>query len=337
MKKSVLLSVTLAALASSPVLAQDIHFSQFNASPLTLNPALAGKLECTYRAAVNYRDQWRGIPALYQTYSAGFDIGVGKGRLGKEGNEAVGLGVLVMNDVSGDGGLSNLSANGFLAYHKELGEHSVMSVGFQGVYSQRGVNIGALLFGDQIINGTLYTVDGPFNEKMTYMDVNAGFHWSSFWEYFSFNLGGAYYHIMEPNETFMGDPNNTLGPRYVGHGGFSVAIGEYVTLSPSFLYMQQTETNQLNAGASLGYHMEDVALYGGVWHRRVRGAANADAIIALAGIDFANFTLGLSYDISVSEITEANNGKGGFELSLTYNGCITSRPNYHCPAFKPRF
>lgn len=337
MKKEVLLS-SLVALVSFTAVSQDVHFSQFNASPLTLNPALAGKLECTYRAVINYRNQWKSIPALYETYSAGIDAAVGKGSLGarKVKNEALGLGFMAMNDVSGDGSLSNLSLNGFLAYHKELGEHHVMSLGFQGVYVQRDVNFGGLLFGDQIINGTPTTMD-IYTGPMQYFDVNAGFHWSSFWDYFSFNLGGAYYHFLEPNETFQNDPDNTLAPRYVGHGGFSATLGDVVVLSPSFLFMQQAGVNQLNFGTSMGYHMDDLALYGGVWHRRVRGVSNADAVIALVGVDFYNITIGVSYDVSVSTITDADNGKGGLELSLAYNGCIATKTKVICPSFKPKF
>jgi len=64
--KRVLL-IAFALLLGFVVNAQDPHFSQFNASPLTLNPAMAGKVQCTYRASVNYRDQWNSIPAPYVT------------------------------------------------------------------------------------------------------------------------------------------------------------------------------------------------------------------------------------------------------------------------------
>jgi type IX secretion system PorP/SprF family membrane protein len=335
MKKGILLTLASVGLLAAPGFSQDIHFSQFNASPLTLNPALAGKLECTYRAAINYRNQWNSIPAPFETYSAGFDAAIGKGRT-KAGHEALGIGILAMQDVAGDGALSNLSLNAFLAYHKALGRHSVMSVGFQGVYAQRGVNIGDLLFADQIVNGTTTTLE-VFDPNFTYMDVNAGLHWSSFWDYFSFNLGAAYYHILEPVESFQGNQNSTLPARYVGHGGISAKLGEYIILSPSFLFMQQAAVNQLNLGSSIGYYFDNGALYGGLWHRRVRGGANADAIIALVGIDIANITLGVSYDVSVSEIHEANSGKGGFEVSLAYNGCIATKTRVICPTFKPKF
>ena len=56
-------------------MAQDIHYSQFYASPLTLNPALTGVNACNYRVGVMYRSQWSSVSAdPYQTPSISFDI-----------------------------------------------------------------------------------------------------------------------------------------------------------------------------------------------------------------------------------------------------------------------
>lgn len=41
--------------------AQDKHFTQFYASPLTLNPALTGAMDGSYRIGAIYRDQWRQV------------------------------------------------------------------------------------------------------------------------------------------------------------------------------------------------------------------------------------------------------------------------------------
>ena len=41
--------------------AQDNHFSQFYAAPMTVNPALTGLFDGRYRGIVNYRTQWNSI------------------------------------------------------------------------------------------------------------------------------------------------------------------------------------------------------------------------------------------------------------------------------------
>ena len=51
--------------------AQDIHFSQFYMSPLNLNPALTGVMNCNTRFVGNYRNQWASVlkSNAYNTYS----------------------------------------------------------------------------------------------------------------------------------------------------------------------------------------------------------------------------------------------------------------------------
>ena len=52
---------------SNPLQGQDRHFSQFYASPLTMNPALTGAFAGKFRIAGIYRDQWR--PALERPFT----------------------------------------------------------------------------------------------------------------------------------------------------------------------------------------------------------------------------------------------------------------------------
>lgn len=338
-----LLTFTLAALAFFSLQAQDIHFSQFNASPLTLNPALTGKLECTYRAAINYRNQWNAIPAPYVTYSAAFDAAIGREKFN---GSSIGLGVLGFNDRSGDGNLTNTTLGLSLAYHQRIGESSFLSAGFQGAFVNSSVDMANLVFPNMIgPNGVIAgSVSGEAYEPVQYADLNVGMHWSSVFDGFSFNLGGAYYHALEPNVSLLGNDDITLPARLVIHGGFTAEIGDYYSLSPSILFMNQAGAEQLNTGASLGYHMDEAALYFGVWHRyagdigAIGGAdnqfGNSDAIIALVGIEFSSLLLGFSYDITISEAAQANNSRGGFELSLSYNGCIEAKRRVNqCPKF----
>src|SRR5579863_8951550 len=88
--------------------AQDIHFSQYYASPLSLNPALTGNVNGVFRASFNYRNQWFNIPTLnsiapYQTYQASFDMPLLRDRLG---NDGFGVGAMFYNDKAGDGALT---------------------------------------------------------------------------------------------------------------------------------------------------------------------------------------------------------------------------------------
>ncbi|HQU60103.1 MAG TPA: type IX secretion system membrane protein PorP/SprF, partial [Saprospiraceae bacterium] len=67
-----LLIIILALTAATISQAQDQHFSQFFASPLTLNPALTGTFDGKYRVAFIYRDQ-----DPYKTFAGAIDLRFG--------------------------------------------------------------------------------------------------------------------------------------------------------------------------------------------------------------------------------------------------------------------
>ena len=83
--------------------AQDPHFSQFFASPLTLNPAFTGKFDGEWRLAANHRDQWPSIPKAYVTTSASVDFGIMKSRIPK--GDVFGIGISGLSDQSADAAL----------------------------------------------------------------------------------------------------------------------------------------------------------------------------------------------------------------------------------------
>ena len=56
------------------LVAQDIHFSQFNMSPVNLNPAFTGFFDGDYRGVANYRSQWSSVPVSYSTVSLQADL-----------------------------------------------------------------------------------------------------------------------------------------------------------------------------------------------------------------------------------------------------------------------
>src|SRR6266516_4793846 len=80
-------------------IAQDPNFSQFFASPLTLNPALTGKFDGVYRIAINYRNQWPTIFNAFRTYTVSADMGILKNRIPEY--DQFGVGVIGFADEAG--------------------------------------------------------------------------------------------------------------------------------------------------------------------------------------------------------------------------------------------
>src|SRR5690242_4564402 len=125
------------------VKAQDPHFSQFYMSPLTLNPALTGDMDATYRAGAIYRNQYGSVTIPYVTPSAFFDCDLFKG---SDSHSYLGLGFLILDDKAGDGNLSNLTLMFSAAYHQALDENGYfhLNIGLQGGWVQKSVNLNNL-------------------------------------------------------------------------------------------------------------------------------------------------------------------------------------------------
>ena len=331
--------------------AQDIHFSQFYASPLTLNPAMTGNLNGSYRAAVIYRNQWSSIPAPYSTVAASFDMPVVTGIFG---TDHVGAGIALYNDRAGDGQLNDLTAMASIAYHKALDQEAryFITVGGQAGWTQKSVDFTKLLFENQIVNfefdPTAPNGEPVENNTFNYFDFRAGgLFTGTINDYVSLYAGGAYYHFTKPEETFLvndqipGD-NNTLDPRMVFHAGGSIFVNDKFSISPSGLFMSQTGNREISAGAAFGYHFnqsnryrrggnqDNSAVYLGSWYRF------GDALVLLLGVDFKSFKFGFSYDVNISDLDIASLNQGGVELSLIYTGPVATRQKptkLYCPRF----
>src|SRR5271155_1875135 len=85
--------------------AQDPGFSQFFASPLTLNPALTGKFDGVVRVAGNYRNQWPAINNAFITSTASVDFPILTNKLPI--NDTWGVGFMGMTDKTASGILND--------------------------------------------------------------------------------------------------------------------------------------------------------------------------------------------------------------------------------------
>src|SRR5436853_6938673 len=104
MKKFLSTLVVSVALASVTN-AQDPHFSQFFASPLTLNPALTGKFDGTLRVAGNYRNQWPAFNNVYTTSTLSVDFSILNKVLPE--TDTWGVGIIALTDKAGGGVLTD--------------------------------------------------------------------------------------------------------------------------------------------------------------------------------------------------------------------------------------
>lgn len=310
---------------TSAVQAQDVHFTQFTAAPLIINPAFTGNFNGPWRASAIYRDQWRSVTSPFQTYAVSLD-----GRILNDltTDDYLAAGVQLYNDRAGDGNLSNLSALASVAYHKFLGAKvdKSLSVGFQGGYTQKSFDLTRLYFQDDFINGNFEPGAGGagpnLNNKVNYFIFNAGVSWAhAVGEKFSYVIGLGANNINQPLESFSRERNSEvgLGLRYTAQVGAIAYVGEKLSLRPALLYQSQSTATEIVAGNEFHLIVGDpefrnftTAVFLGGWYR------NSDAVMVSAGVEFKGFRVGVAYDYNTSSLKNASNGNGGFEIAITY-------------------
>jgi len=324
-------------LGAGSAMAQDPHFSQFFASPLTLNPALTGRFDGNVRVAGNYRNQWPSINNAFTTTTISLDMAVAQSALPDA--DRLGVGIMAFADKQADGALKNTYYALSGAYHKGLDEegyHSI-TIGFQGTLAQKRLNTDLLKFEDQLrSDGFTGITNEIFDARLVnidYFDLNAGFLFSGVAGYdVNYYLGGSLYHINKPKESFTG-ADFLLGHRYSFHGGAYFPVGEFTMLHASALYQAQAGAHETVLGAAIGFNVNNdmeytpVNFYAGAWYRL------NDAIIPYIGLEFNSFRFGASYDVTTSNLSSVNSARGGFEVSLIYQYKRDDRMKLNCPRF----
>jgi len=318
--------------------AQDIHFSQFYFSPMTLNPGHTGFFNGKHRVASNYKTQWKrasgGDP--YVTYSASYDIHVLDKMM--KAADMTGFGILAFSDKAGTGDLATSGIMGSLAYHRDLlGNGSqLLSFGIQAGMIQTGFDRSKLRFGDEILN------DAPAGSgqevfestSLVYADVNAGILYNYILSKTMKFFGGiSTYHLTKPKINFLANDENILSGRTSLQAGASIVITREWEILPSALYMMQKASNESNFGMAVKYRTDkDAAIRLGGWYRTW---SNSDAAIVMAAYEYMTLTIGLSYDINISTLRETSNGQGSFELAMIYiiESSKAIKQDIACPNF----
>lgn len=308
--------------------AQDVHFTQFDASPLILNPSNTGAFDGDFRASAIYRDQWRSAigAAAFKTVAFSFDMPVIRDI---SIDDYLAAGVQFYGDKAGDGNLSNMTAMLSVAYHKFLGSNAdkVLSVGFQGGYSQKSLDLSRLYFGNEFNEGNWNSgTSNEFDWLQTKTDgflINAGISYSqAIGDNFSYVLGVGVNNINQPLESFDSrqlSQDVGLGMRYTGQLGMIIGVNDRFSIRPAALFQSQSSTMEIIGGSEFHYKLGQdydlptaMAIYAGGWYR------HEDAVMATVGIEYKGFRLGFGYDYTISNLSQSTSGNGGFEVSLRY-------------------
>ncbi len=303
-------------------MAQDPQFSQFYAAPLYQNPAFAGGAYAP-RLIANYRNQWPSINANFVTAAFSFDHYIEKLNSG--------VGIMVVNDSQGPGRLKSTDVSGLYSYQIQLNEENFLRLGAQATYSNKSLDYLGLTFGDQYNNKGFIqgsTSADPFANStnitpIKFVDFSGGalFYNSKTW------LGLSMHHINRPNYSF-GTTESRLPSKISLSGGLKIPLAnpysgaanadKEFNVSPAFLYKRQGKFDQLD----LGFYATYSSLTAGFWYRGIPikkkniTRTNNDALVFLLGFRQDNFSIGYSYDITISSLGFSSGGS--HEISIAY-------------------
>ncbi|MFQ5335254.1 MAG: type IX secretion system membrane protein PorP/SprF [Flavobacteriales bacterium] len=322
MKCSILQLVACTFFVSS-VYAQDPHFTQFYANPVYLNPALAGTRLCP-RVQTNYRNQWPGLSGDFVTYSISADANA----------EAIsgGVGIMALQDAQANGIIRTTYLSAIYNYAFELNRFSTVRTGFKATWMHSNLDFNRLSFGDQIdpaYGFILPTHEINLGDVVSAPDFSTGiFAYSK-----RYYAGLAIDHLTRPQTGFWNDPGEYLPRKLTLHAGASFPIKAQAregVISPNLLYMQQREFQEINFGLYAGKG----AVTGGLWYRFSPGN-NPDAFILLFGLQSDVFTIGYSYDITISKLNNATYGSHELSFAILFD-CPPRKPKHRlpgCPSF----
>jgi type IX secretion system PorP/SprF family membrane protein len=316
---SLILSLCCTLFCTSLVHAQDIHFSQFFASPLNTNPANAGNFEGDYRVAFNNKNQWNTFTNAFTTFAGSFDTGFSN--LFFDGSKA-GVGIQLNNDMAGDGklGTSQFYLNASYYFPIDKNKQFNLGLAFCGGYVIHGINFNNLTFGNQY-SGEQFDPNLPAGEawaydKISYPDFGSGFN--LIYNYnpkLQVQAGFSVMHINSPGKSFYEDSDAYLPIKYTINATGEYNLKDDLWVEPQFLAMLQQDYREYNIGALMRFDYNPVSLQSIYFGALVR---TRDAGIVVFGLKYHNVRMSLNYDINLSKLSTISRGKGGVEFSIIY-------------------
>jgi type IX secretion system PorP/SprF family membrane protein len=285
--------------------AQDPFYTDQVFGYSSLNPALTGTFG-SLRTEAGYRLQWPQLAGNYQTATVAADMPTGYGNYGFN----------FMYDAAGGGTITTTREDLNIAVPIVFAKDStgkgklVIQPAVQVSIQSKRIDWSRLTFGDMIDprRGFVYnTSETPNVTTKTNIDFSAGL--LAYTNRIA--IGAALYHIIEPDEGFLGP--SKLPMRTVLHasgviGNTDAGQMNAFRLVPSVVYMQQADFHQLVFNATAHYR----------GFRLGAGIRTDDALLFNAGYSFWKCTVAYSYDLTYSKGLAGMTG-GSHEVHVRFS------------------
>ena len=303
---------------STSGLSQDVHFSQFFATPLFTNPAFTGHFDGTYRFSGMIGRQWQSVsPEPFQTHGGGIDLRDAAKIKG------LGIGLSLLQDFAGLSSTTFNQAKLSLASHIRIGSAKRGGIHLGGTvgYFTSSNDISRLSWNNQF-NGTQHDPTLPSGEiqgnQVNKLNYSGGIYVDQVAnERHRFGVGLAIQNIAEPDISMFKASENKMFRLYSAHVLSSFPIGATWDIMPAGRAMIQGPYDQYIIGTAFRHHLVDSEISKqsfqfGFWGRW------KDAGYVSAGLQMEDLYVGASYDVNLSLLQPATNYRGAWEVTLIY-------------------
>ncbi|HMP94729.1 MAG TPA: type IX secretion system membrane protein PorP/SprF, partial [Phnomibacter sp.] len=253
----------------------------------------------------------------------------------------------IMYDIAGSTDFKTTHVLPAINYHKSLSgnKNTYLSLGFMGGMVQRSIDRSKVTTNSQYdgsgYNPMLDINESLVNYNLRYGDASVGMSFNSSIkdsEYDNFFIGVAYHHFNRPLNTFYREPTTALSPKWVYSFGLRMGLSPQTYLTVQADHNHQGSYRETLAGGMIGVALNgydftesDYNLHFGAFMRW------KDAIIPVVKLDYRPFSVAFSYDINTSALRTASQGRGGVEISRTYQTFFdrnnSTRNSVLCPRF----
>lgn len=330
--------------------AQDKLFTQAFAHPLDLNPAFSGAIDGRYRVTVAYRDQWKSfIESPFTTFGVYGDVKIIPN---DQKDDFFGAGFSLIADRTAVYNVNQNILSLFGSYHKSLNanKNQYLSAGLSFGIAQRNISYENIYFNDQFNGLDQYSLNTseilPAN-NFAIMDIGLGVTYRtnlSRYSRLSFGIAGDhltgssvsfYAHTIEPDPNI---PDVKMDRKFTTFVSMELASNQYVSLLPRFLWQVEGPHQMMAAAAVVKFDITNhdakaMHLGGGIrFNQSAASGFNASALYLMVAYEMEGFLLGLSHDITLSNLSALSPGRGAFELSISYTGFYDNNESM-CPTF----
>jgi len=310
--------------------AQDYHFSQIDKIMPLINPSTTSNFDGFEKFSAIHRSQWLGSGTRFFTTSGLAELTLGKKR-GRE-KAYLGVGIFFNNDVGGDSKMTSNGGGFTVSGNIPLKEGHWLSAGFQTSFVGRSADFSRLYFYNQF-NGSGFDNTLPSGElnqftSFGYVDAGAGISYrfvkSRNRKYKSknngFQIGASINHLTQPDLKYNVLIEDKLYRKICLHSNFTVGLNSVSGLQFTAAQFFQGPHTETNFGVFYELRLKDISTLMSVSKERTLYLGSyfrlPFAFAPYVGVDFGDFSFGLSYDKTASLAGIAF--KNSVEVNVSY-------------------